>query len=62
VVMNPAGLGPENESAAEDQQQLQTTDTSSSQRGCYVRTITASVQSGNKLTGRESQEVVAKMK
>jgi hypothetical protein len=55
MVMSPAGLGAENDCAGEDQQQLQTTDPSSRQTGCYVRTITASVQLENKITGRESQ-------
>jgi hypothetical protein len=53
--MSTAGLGPENNCADEDQQQLQATDTSSHQTGCYVRTIPASVQLENKITGRESQ-------
>jgi hypothetical protein len=43
MVMSPVGLGPENDCAGEDQQQLETTDPSSHQRGCYIRTITASV-------------------
>jgi hypothetical protein len=54
MVMNPAGFGPENDCAGEDQQQLYTTDPSSRQRGCYVRAITANVQLENKITGRES--------
>jgi hypothetical protein len=54
VVISPAGPGPENDYAVEDQQQLQTTDPSSRQRGCYIRTITASDQLKNKITGRES--------
>jgi hypothetical protein len=41
--MSPAGLGPDNDCAGEDQQQL------------YLRTITASVQLENEITGRESQ-------
>jgi hypothetical protein len=53
--MSPLGLGPEDVCSTEDQQQLQTTDTSSSQRGCYIRTMAASVQLENKITGRESQ-------
>jgi hypothetical protein len=44
------GLGPENDCAGEDQQKLKTIE-----RGCYVRTITVSVQQENKITGRESQ-------
>jgi hypothetical protein len=55
MVMSPAGLEPENDCAGEAQQQLQTTDTSSPQRGCYLRTITASVQLENTITGREFQ-------
>jgi hypothetical protein len=55
VIMSPAGLGPENDCAGEDQQQLLTTDPSSRQKGCYIRTITASVQLENKITGRESR-------
>jgi hypothetical protein len=55
VVIGPVGLGPENDCAGEDQQQLYTTDPFSRQRGCYIRTITASVQLENKITGRESQ-------
>jgi hypothetical protein len=53
--MSPVGLGPENDCAGEDQQQLQTTEPSSRQRGCYIRTITASVQLENKIIGRYSQ-------
>jgi hypothetical protein len=45
VVMSPLGLGPENDCPGEDQQQLQTTDPSSRQRECYIRTVTATVQS-----------------
>jgi hypothetical protein len=44
MVMSSAGLGPENDCAGEDQQQLQTTDPSSLDRGCYIRIITSSVQ------------------
>jgi hypothetical protein len=54
VVMSPAGLGPENDCAGEDQQQLLTTDLHSCQRGCCIRTTAASVQLENKITGRES--------
>jgi hypothetical protein len=53
--MTPAGIGPQNDCAGEDQQQLQTTDQSSRQRGCYIKTITASVRLENKITGRETQ-------
>jgi hypothetical protein len=55
VVMSPAGVGPENDCAGEVQQQLYTTDPSSRQRGCYIRTITTSFQLKNKITNRESQ-------
>jgi hypothetical protein len=44
--MIPAGLGHENDCGAEDP--------SSHQRGCYIRTITKSVQL-EKNTGREPQ-------
>jgi hypothetical protein len=57
VVMNPVGHGPESDCAGEAQEQLYTTDPSSRQRGCYIRTIIASVQLENKITGRESQGV-----
>jgi hypothetical protein len=53
--MSPPGLRPENDCAGEDQQLLSTTDPSSRQRECYIRTITASVQLENKITGRETQ-------
>jgi hypothetical protein len=55
VVMSPTGLGLESDCAGEDQQQLYTKDLSSRQRGCYIRTMPASVQLENKMTGRESQ-------
>jgi hypothetical protein len=55
VVMSAAKLTPENGCDGEGQQQLQTTDPSSRQRRCYIRTITARVQLENKITGRESQ-------
>jgi hypothetical protein len=55
MCMSPAGLGPENDCAGEDQQQLYTTDTPSRQRGCYIRSITASVNLRNKITGRETE-------
>jgi hypothetical protein len=54
VVTSPAGLGPENDCAGEGQQQLYTTDPSSPQRECSIRSITASVQLEKKITGRES--------
>jgi hypothetical protein len=43
MVMRAAGLGPKNDCAGEDQQQ--SIGPSSRQRGCYIRTITARVQS-----------------
>jgi hypothetical protein len=55
VVMSLAGLGPENDCANEGQQQLYTTHSSCRHRGCYIRTITTSVQLENEITGRESQ-------
>jgi hypothetical protein len=55
MTMSPAGPGPENDCAGEDQQQLQTIDPSSRQRECYVKTMRASVQLENKITGRESR-------
>jgi hypothetical protein len=55
VVMSFSGLRPENDCTDEDQQQLQTTDPSSRQRGCYIRTITSSFQLENEITGRETQ-------
>jgi hypothetical protein len=57
VVMSPVGLGPKNDCADENQQQLYTADPSSCQRGIYIRTITASVQLENKITGHVSQGV-----
>jgi hypothetical protein len=56
VVMSPAGLGPENECAGKSQQQLQTTNPFSHQRGCYIRTMTTGVQLTKKNSGHESQE------
>jgi hypothetical protein len=41
--MSPAGLRSENDCASEAQQQLQTTEQSSRQRGCYIWTMIASV-------------------
>jgi hypothetical protein len=38
------GVGPENDCASEDQQQLYTTEPSSRQRGCYIRTMKARIQ------------------
>jgi hypothetical protein len=55
MVMSPTGLGSENEYPGEGQQQLQMTDPSSRQRGCYIRTMTAGVQLRKKNSGRESQ-------
>jgi hypothetical protein len=55
MVMGPAGLGPKNDCAGEDQQQLYTTEPTYHQRGCFIRTITASVKLENKIIGRESQ-------
>jgi hypothetical protein len=60
VVMRPAGPGPENDCAGEDQQQLYTTDLTSRQVGCHIRTIAASVQLENNISGRESQGVCRK--
>jgi hypothetical protein len=42
--MSPAGLGTENDYAGEGQQQLLTTGSSSSQKECYIRAITESVE------------------
>jgi hypothetical protein len=53
--LSSAGLRPKNDCAGEDQQQLYTTDPSSRQRGSYIRITTASVQTENKITGRESK-------
>jgi hypothetical protein len=44
VVTSPGGLGPENDCAGEDQQQLYATEKCSRQRGCYIRTMKASIQ------------------
>jgi hypothetical protein len=55
MIISPSGLGAENDCAGEYQQQFETTDPSSRQRGRYTRTITASVQLENIITGRESQ-------
>jgi hypothetical protein len=55
MVMSPAGLRPENDCVGEDQQQLQMTGPSSCQKGCYIRTITASVPLENKIVGRDSK-------
>jgi hypothetical protein len=54
MIMSAVGLGPENDCDGEGQQQLWTTDPSSRQSGCYIKTMTASVQL-KKNTGRESQ-------
>jgi hypothetical protein len=48
MVISPAGLEPENDRTGEGQQEL-----SSSQRGCYIRAMTARVQL--KMADRESQ-------
>jgi hypothetical protein len=50
VVMTPAGLGPENDFAGEDHQQLQIYRPSR-HRGCYIRTTIGSII----IVGRESQ-------
>jgi hypothetical protein len=54
VVMNRAGLGPDNDCACEGQQQLETTDPSSRERGCYIRAMTESVQLRENITDRET--------
>jgi hypothetical protein len=54
MVMSLTGLGPENDCIGEGQQQLQTTDPSSRERGYYIRAITASVQL-KKIAGLDSQ-------
>jgi hypothetical protein len=55
VVMSPAGFGTKSDCVGEDQQQLQTTDPSICQSGCYIRAVTACVQLESKITDRESQ-------
>jgi hypothetical protein len=55
MVMSCLGLGPGNDCAGEDQQQLLAADSFSRQRWCYIRIITARVQL-EKNTGRGSQE------
>jgi hypothetical protein len=55
-IMSPAGFGPENDCADEDQQQLLTTDPSPRQRERYIRNTSARVQMENKITSRGSQE------
>jgi hypothetical protein len=55
MVASPKGLGHENESAGKDQQQLKMTDPSASQRGYYLRTMTAGVQLRKK-SGLESKK------
>jgi hypothetical protein len=55
MVASPTGLRPENECTGEVQHQLQMTDPSSRQRGCYIRTMTANVHLRKKHSGRESQ-------
>jgi hypothetical protein len=54
MVMSPAGLGPENDCAGETSSNCKR-QTSSLTRGCYIRTITASVQLKKKNAGRGSQ-------
>jgi hypothetical protein len=44
MVTSPAGVGPENDCADEDQQHFKTTDPTSSQGGCFIRTMKVSVQ------------------
>jgi hypothetical protein len=60
MVTGPAGVGPENDYAGENQQQLNTTNPSSRQKGCYIRIITSIVQLENKIAGRELKGLVAK--
>jgi hypothetical protein len=55
VVMSLAELGPEDGCAGEDQQQLKTIDPTSRQRGCYMKTITASVNLGKEVSARKSR-------
>jgi hypothetical protein len=62
MVTSPEGFGPENDCAGEGQQELQTTDPSSHQRGCYIRTMTASVQLKKKLLVVSLKELVVKTK
>jgi hypothetical protein len=54
VVMSPAGLGSENDRWRGPAAIVDNTPFSP-QRGCYIRTITASVQLENKNIGRESR-------
>jgi hypothetical protein len=49
MFVSPTGLGSENECAGEDQKQLQTTELSSGQRGCYIRAMTTGVQLRKKI-------------
>jgi hypothetical protein len=51
VAMNPVVLGPENDCAGKGQQQLETTDPSCRQRGFCIRSMTASVQLGERYYG-----------
>jgi hypothetical protein len=54
--MSPAGVGPENDWAGEGHQQFVMAGSSSHQRGCYMRNMTASVQLKKKnIVGRESE-------
>jgi hypothetical protein len=54
MVTSSKGLESKNECADVGQEQLHTTDPSSRERGCYIRTMTAGVQLG-KNSGRDSQ-------
>jgi hypothetical protein len=55
VFMNAAGLGPENDCAGETSSDCKLQIHPVRQRGCYMRTMTTSVQLENKMTGRVSQ-------
>jgi hypothetical protein len=55
MVMSLAGLRPENGCAGEGHQELKTTDPSSRQSGCCLRTITEIVQLENKNSGGGSE-------
>jgi hypothetical protein len=60
MVTIPAGLGPENDYAGDGQQQLYTTDPSSVQKGCYIKTMNASIQLKRKLLVVSLKGLVAK--
>lgn len=47
--MSPTGLEPQNDCVNEGQHQLQTTDPSSRQNGCHLRTMIARVELKNLL-------------